>query len=402
MSATAGTGATGTVSVALVETSDALPGLLPFQSWDVLGTAEVVWLRDPQRHPSAPHLYAAGLDLTVLEPGRLDRGDLDLTRPGSPDDRRYAKALVAAARRTGRVVYLLGPDDGGLAPALAGMAAEHDVEIELVFLAQQPPGAEVLQLVEVMRRLRDPQDGCPWDLQQDHTTLVRYLVEEAYELIDAIERGHDVDLQEELGDVLLQVVFHAQVARDRGAFGLDDVARDIVAKLRRRHPHVFGDAAGTAPRADMAQAATAEQVQANWDELKAAEKTDREGPFDGVPDALPGLVLLETLQRKAAKRGFAWPDVAGPAAKVREELDEVLAAGDHDQRVAEVGDLLGAVVALARHLDVDPDAAARAAGRRFRSRFEATLELARRRDLDVATLDADTWVALWNASERPE
>ena len=159
-------------SVALVETSELFPGLLPFQAWDVLGTAEGILVRDAATHPAATHLHLAGLDLETLEPAALERHDLDLSRPGLPDDRRIAKALVARARQQGRVVYLLGPQDDRLAAALAGMAAEHDLEIELVFFAQQPAGAEVLRLVEVMRRLRDPAAGCPWDLEQDHTTLL--------------------------------------------------------------------------------------------------------------------------------------------------------------------------------------------------------------------------------------
>jgi XTP/dITP diphosphohydrolase len=375
----------GSPRVALVETSDALPGLLPFQAWDVLGTAELVLLRDPDAHPSAVHLHMAGLDLTRVEPAQLDRGDLDLTRPGAPDDRRIAKALLQRALEHGTAVYLLGPDDGGVAPALAGMAAEPGVEIELVLLAQQPAGAEVLRLVDVLRQLRDPETGCPWDLQQDHGTLTRYLVEETYELIEAIETGTDEDLREELGDVLLQVVFHAQVAMDRRAFGIDDVARGIADKLIHRHPHVFADG----------DASTPEEVQANWDELKATEKS-RQGPFDGVPAAGPGLDLLETLQRKAAKRGFDWDDLQGPLDKVREELEELEAATDADAREAEVGDLLGAVVAVARHLGVDPEAAARRAGRRFRARFDAALGAATADGRDPGELDAAAWQRYWD------
>jgi XTP/dITP diphosphohydrolase len=370
--------------VALVESSDALPGLLPFQAWDVLGTAEVVLLRDPDAHPSAPHLYAAGLELERLEPAALERSDLDLSRPGLPDDRRIAKALAQRAARDGEAVYLLGPGDERLAPAVAGIAVDQDLEIELVFLAQQPAGTEVLHLVEVMRRLRDPDGGCPWDLQQDHASLTRYLVEETYELIDAIETGQDVDLQEELGDVLLQVVFHAQVAHDRRAFGIDDVARGIVDKLVRRHPHVFADG----------DAATAEEVQANWDRLKTVEKA-REGPFEGVPALLPGLHLLETLQRKASKLGFDAVDAAEAWEQVHARLAGLAAAGTADHREAAFGELLAAVVELGRCLGVDPEAAARGAGRRFRGRFESALRLAGERELDPSELDRPQWLGLW-------
>jgi MazG family protein len=377
--------------VVLVETSDALPGLLPFQAWDVLGTAGTVWLRDVDDHPSAPHLYFAGLDLRAVEPAPLERADLDLSRPGDPVSRRLAKALLQVAVAEGAAVYLLGPDDGGLAPALAGMAPDHGAEIELVFLAQQPAGGELLRLVDVMRQLRDPETGCPWDLEQDHATLRRYLLEEAYELLHAIDQQDDVELQEELGDVLLQVVFHAQVARDRGAFTIDDVARGITDKLVRRHPHVFADG----------EASTAAEVQDNWDRLKSAEKS-RTSPFDGVPPAGPGLHLLETLQRKAAKRGFDWPDPTGPAERVRRELAELEAAPDPGARQQELGDLLGAVVALARHLDVDPEEAARTAGARFRGRVERVLELASDRRLDPDVLDAEAWLTLWEDAKARE
>jgi XTP/dITP diphosphohydrolase len=370
--------------VALVETSEALPGLLPFQSWDVLGTADVVLLRDPDSHPSAPRLYAAGLELERLEPAALERSDLDLTRPGAPEDRRIAKALARRAARDGQAVYLLGPEDERLAPALAGLAVEQDLEIELVFLAQQPAGTELLGLVEVMRRLRDPDGGCPWDLQQDHASLTRYLVEETYELIDAIETGQDTDLQEELGDVLLQVVFHAQVANDRRAFGIDDVARGIVDKLVRRHPHVFADG----------DARTPEEVQTNWDRLKTAEKA-RQGPFEGVPALLPGLHLLDTLQRKASKRGFDAADTADASEQVHARLAGLAAAASAEHREAAYGELLAAVVSLGRQLGVDPETAARGAGRRFRARFEAVVRLAAERELDPDELDRDGWWGLW-------
>ncbi|MFP4634606.1 MAG: nucleoside triphosphate pyrophosphohydrolase [Nitriliruptoraceae bacterium] len=371
------------VRVALVETSEVLPGLLPFQAWDVLATAEVVLLRDAERHPSAPSLYYAGLDLESLAPAALDRGDLDLTRPGGPEHRRMAKALVQRAREAGDAVYLLGPEDEGLAPALAGMAAQNGVEIELVFLAQQPEGTELLRLVEVMQRLRDPDDGCPWDREQDHHTLLRHLVEETYELVEAVEQGDDDDVVEELGDVLLQVVFHARIAAERRAFGIDDVARGIADKLVRRHPHVFGDG----------DAATADEVQANWDQLKAVEK-GRDGPFDGVPSAGPGLDLLDTLQRKAAKRGVDPDDLDTATARVRTELEALLSADD-DAREDGVGELIAAVVATARHLEVDPEAAARRAARRFRARVEALLAEAERDGVEVSGLDADELLTRW-------
>ena len=410
---------TASPNVALVETSDLLPGLLPFQAWDVLGTAEVILVRDAATHPFAAHLHLAGLDLHTLEPATLERGDLDLTRPGAPGDRRLAKALIQQARDTGQAVYLLGPDDERLALALAGMSAEHDVEIELVFLAQQPPGTELLRLVEVLRRLRDPDGGCPWDLEQDHTSLLRYLVEETYELVAAIEEGEDADLMEELGDVLLQVVFHAQVAADRRAFGIDDVARGIAQKLVSRHPHVFADG----------DASTAEEVQVRWDELKAEEKA-RSGPFDGVPEAGPGLDLLHTLHRKASRRGLLPPDLPPAVDGVRralEQLEELArppgaAAGAEPDHELLVGHLVEAAVTAAADLGIDPEAAARRVARERRRRTEAALarlaaegggevEVATTGDVDVATtgdaevattggatVDAEGWARHWRDS----
>ncbi|MEX2328187.1 MAG: MazG family protein, partial [Nitriliruptoraceae bacterium] len=299
--------------VVLVESSDALPGLLPFQAWDALALADVVYVRDADAHPSAPSLHAAGLDLTVLEPATLDRSDLDLSRPGSPEDRRLAKALLAHCPPDAPAVFLLGPDDHGLAGAVAGMAADADVEIELVFFAPQPAGTEFVRLVEVMGRLRDPDDGCPWDLEQDHRSLVHHLVEETYELVDAIERDDDEDLVEELGDVLLQVVFHAHLAAERRAFAIDDVARGIVDKLVRRHPHVFADG----------DAETAGDVQERWDQLKDAEK-DRDDVFDGVPLAMPALQLVDRLHRRA-RRHVALSERT-PAVRLRAGLEQLEAA----------------------------------------------------------------------------
>ncbi len=377
-------------SVALVETSDLLPGLLPFQAWDVLGTTERILVRDADTHPSAEQLHVAGLDLVTLEPAPLGRGDLDLTRPGLPDDRRIAKALVRAALDHGRVVYLLGEDDRGVAPALAGMAAEHDLEIELVFLAQQPPGTEFVRLVDVLRQLRDPEDGCPWDLQQDHQSLLRYLIEEAYELVEAVEVGDDTDLKEELGDVLLQVVFHAQVASDRAAFGIDDVVRGIAEKLVRRHPHVFGDG----------DAKSADEVQARWDELKAEEK-ERGSPFDGVPSAAPGLDLLHTLQRKAARFGLLDPEQPPAEEALATYAAAVRSAPDDAAREEAVGSLLAAAVTLAGEVGVDPEAAARRVAREVRRRTEQALTELGGLPAAGSTVDPARWRAAWSSAREP-
>lgn len=337
--------------VVLVETSDALPGLLPFASWRAITDADVLWARAPDEHPFLPHLQMADVELHRLPPATLDPTRIELGGPGSPEDRRLARALVDRAAEDGVVTMLLGPGDEQLVPVVGAEAAPRDVEVEIVFVAQQPRGAEILRLVEVERRLRDPDGGCPWDLEQDHESLVQYLVEETYELIDAIEHGTDRDIVEELGDVLLQVVFHAQIGTDRRAFTIDDVARGIADKLVSRHPHVFEDGA----------ADTADEVQANWDQIKAVEK-GRTTPFDGIPESLPALMLAAKFLRRAGRAGAPGPEIDVEA--VRARVNEGL--GDADS----IGDLLLAVVDSAVTLGLDPETALRGAARRYRERVE--------------------------------
>jgi nucleoside triphosphate diphosphatase len=218
-------------------------------------------------------------------------------------------------------------------------------------------GDRLDDLVAIMRRLRDPVDGCAWDRAQDFATIAPYTIEEAYEVLDAIERGDVPALVDELGDLQLQVVFHARIAEDAGLFTLHDVLDAIATKLRRRHPHIFGDA-GTSP---------------GWEAIKAAERAGGEDPsaMAGVARALPALLRAAKLQRRAAAVGFDWPDAAGPRAKIDEELREVDAAADDVERLDEIGDLLFSVVNLARHLGVDPEAALRAANAKFERRFRA-------------------------------
>lgn len=381
--------------VVLVETSGTLPGLLPFQAWDALADADAVLVRDPTSHPSAPSLHMAGLDLVRLEPATLERADLDLTRPGGPAERRLAKSLVAAARERGTVVYLLDDDEAGLAPALAGMVAEHDIEIELVLLAQLPAGTDVVRAVEVMRRLRDPETGCPWDLEQDHASLARYLVEETYELIDAIALGEDEDILEELGDVLLQVLFHARIAAERRAFTIDDVARGLADKLVRRHPHVFADGAAT----------TADEVQRDWDLLKSKEKGGK-GPFDGVPRSMPGLALLDALLRRARRLGMLpadgarmRADLAATAATIAALDEDTLAPGSegHDDLRRALEDLMIAAVAVARTHDLEADALAREAGAAWRDAAEEVVRRAGGAGVAVGDLDEAVRLVGWPA-----
>ncbi len=238
------------------------------------------------------------------------------------------------------------------------------------------------RLVAVMARLRDPVSGCDWDVAQDFASIAPYTIEEAYEVADAIARGDIADLREELGDLLLQVVFHAQIAADAGHFTLADVAAAIADKMERRHPHIFSDAT----------------VAPDWESVKAAEKP-RAGALAGVAAALPALMRADKLQRRAARTGFDWPDADGPRAKIAEELIEFTEATTEAERIDEGGDLLFAVVNLLRHSGVDPEVALRSANAKFERRF-AAMEAAA--GASFPALDLAAKEALWDAAKAAE
>jgi ATP diphosphatase len=250
------------------------------------------------------------------------------------------------------------------------------------------PMSAIERLLEVMARLRDPERGCPWDLEQDFATIAPYTIEEAYEVADAIARGDMADLEDELGDLLLQVVYHAQMAREAGRFDFETVARRIAAKMIRRHPHVFGDAK---------VADSSAQTRA-WEEPP--------GVLAGVPLALPALARAQKLQQRAARVGFDWPDSAGVLAKIEEELAEIraeLAIDGARQRLAdEVGDLLFAVVNLARHLEVDAEAALRQASAKFERRFQAIEQAVRATGRKLEDASLDELEALWQHAKTGE
>ena len=247
------------------------------------------------------------------------------------------------------------------------------------------------RLLEIMARLRDPGRGCPWDLQQDFRSIAPHTLEEAYEVADAIERADLDALRDELGDLLFQVVFHAQLARERGAFRFDDVVEAICDKLTRRHPHVFGDAV----------VADAEEQSRAWERLKAQERAAKgqgDGALADVPLALPALARARKLGQRAADAGFDWPDAAGPRAKIDEELAELDRAGtggDAKRLEAELGDLLFSVVNLARHLDVDPETALRRANDRFSSRYRHVERALAARGLKADAAGAELLDRLW-------
>ncbi len=246
------------------------------------------------------------------------------------------------------------------------------------------------ELVEIMARLR-AKDGCPWDREQDHQSLKPYLLEEAYEVLEAIDQGSGAKLAEELGDLLLQVVFHAQVGTESGTFTIEDVTGSICSKLRNRHPHVFGDV----------EVSGSDEVVDNWDRIKRAEplNEDRVSAMDGVPSALPALQKATKVQKRAAKVGFDWDDATGPAAKVREELAEVEEAaesGDRQHLADEIGDLLFAVVNLARMLAIDSEDALRTGTDRFSTRFRAMEALAKERGITMDGLSLRELDELWD------
>lgn len=249
-------------------------------------------------------------------------------------------------------------------------------------------------LLQVMAALRSPDGGCPWDIEQDFRSIAPYTLEEAYEVADAIERGDMDDLKEELGDLLLQVVFHSRMAEEGGSFTFPDVVEAICEKMIRRHPHVFGDEARSG----------AEAVKGRWEEIKAAEKAAKgrqpQNLLDDVPTTLPGLTQAVKLQHKAAKTGFDWPQTEDVLHKIAEEagelLDEARDGLSHERQEEEFGDLLFVMANLARHLSIDPEAALRRANRKFRRRF-AHIEDVLGPRLQEATLEEMD--ELWNEAK---
>lgn len=237
-------------------------------------------------------------------------------------------------------------------------------------------GESLLELVEVMHRLRGP-GGCPWDREQSHQSLARHLLEETHEALEAIDAGDLDRLREELGDVLLQIVFHAELAAEEIAFDIDDVARGITAKLIRRHPHVFGDV----------QVDSADQVLVNWERIKAEEKGEHRVDHD-IPQTLPALARAAKVQRRAAGDGFDWRSAQAAMAKVREELGELEAASP-DRAEEELGDVLFAVAALGRRYNLDAETALRKATERFAGRFERMKNEAVAHGVDLASLTDD-------------
>jgi ATP diphosphatase len=250
------------------------------------------------------------------------------------------------------------------------------------------PGTAIERLADIMARLRDPETGCPWDVDQTFATIAPYTIEEAHEVADAIARDDMADLLGELGDLQLQVVFHARVAEEAGHFALADVIAAISDKMVRRHPHVFADTTRTDGVA----------AQIGWEAIKAEERARKQetGALAGVALGLPALMRAEKLQKRAARTGFDWSDADGPRAKVFEEINEIATAPDDAARAEEFGDLLFAVVNWARHSGIDPEAALRAANAKFERRFAAMEAEAGKA---FPSLSLDEKEALWGAAK---
>jgi MazG family protein len=262
-----------------------------------------------------------------------------------------------------------------------------------------PPLRPINRLLAIMARLRDPAQGCPWDVAQDFASIAPYTIEEAYEVADAIERGDFDDLRDELGDLLLQVVFHARMAEERGLFGFDQVAIAISDKMVRRHPHVFGEAAFD----------TIAEQSAAWETIKAQERAakgaERAGVLADVPAGLPALLRAVKLTKRAARVGFDWPDLSAVVAKLHEEVAELeaeIAAGDLAKARGELGDLLFVCANLARKLDVDPEDALRATNAKFIRRFGHIEAALAGRGLKPEDSNLEGMDALWDQAKQYE
>jgi len=255
-------------------------------------------------------------------------------------------------------------------------------------------------LLYLMARLREPGSGCPWDLKQSYASIAPSTLEEAYEVVDTIERGDYDHLREELGDLLFQVIFYSQLAREEDRFDFETIVDGLVSKLVRRHPHVFPD--GTLESRVEDQSAVPESVKGRWEAIKQEERAQKgvRGTLEDVPTNLPALSRAAKLQKRAAGVGFDWPDIKGPLSKVREELAELEETLDSDDKALqqeELGDLLFAVTNVARHLKIDPEAALRGASRKFEQRFSYVEQ---RAGPSLKACDLETLDRYWNQAKR--
>ena len=361
---------------------------LSLGAWDALRSASgpkwtrtrshpaILWLESGGGISFDDHLDALSVDEAVrrvLDAARA--GDIVYAVPGHPllgDP--TCIPLVEAAQREGMPLRVYAP---------APLSTDTPADIDALAL--------------VMARLRDPLHGCPWDREQTPQTLKKYVIEEAYEVVEAIDSKSTTKLSEELGDLLLQVVFHAQLASETGAFSLSDITRLIVEKLIRRHPHVFGTILVTG----------SEQVLTNWEQIKRAEPgyEDRTSILDGIPPALPALMRALDVSKRVVKVGFEWPGVAEVLDKVEEELAELraeIASGDTSRAADELGDLLFTLVNVARRLQIDPEDALRRMTGRFSARFRFIERHAADTNRTVSELPLTEMEAVWQSAKREE
>ena len=248
--------------------------------------------------------------------------------------------------------------------------------------------ASFQSLVDIVKQLRDP-GGCPWDREQTHSSLKRNLLEECYEVLEAIDQGHPAKLADELGDILVQVVFHSQIAREAQEFTVEDVLTLVTEKLVRRHPHVFGDATATDAR----------EVERAWEKLKEREGT-RKSPVEGIPPELPSLAAAQLMQDRVSRVGFEWEDISGVLDKVLEEAQEMQEASTDEEKTAEMGDLLFTLVNLARWKDIHAEDALRQANTRFQRRYTTMQHLAETRGLDFAQIPLNEKELLWQEAKN--
>jgi len=257
-------------------------------------------------------------------------------------------------------------------------------------MSQSPPSPQIERLLAIMARLRDPERGCEWDTAQNFKTIAPYTIEEAYEVSDAIERNDMAELRSELGDLLFQVVFHAQMANEAGHFSFEDVAKSISDKMEARHPHIFGDEGG-------------QMNPARWEDIKARERSEggAQSVMDGVAQALPALLRSDKLQSRAARVGFEWDDLQGPRDKLLEELEELNEASD-SERLIEAGDVLFVAVNIVRRYGVDAEQALKAANSKFEVRFRKMEELALADGVDFENLSLDEQEVYWQRVKKTE
>ncbi len=362
---------------------------LSLGAWQALQSASSPRFSRADSHPALAWLQSAEGGVSF-----------DAALDDLPLDAAVARVLDAARVRD---VFLVLPGHPLLGDPLGIPlvdAARREAIPLRVFAPAPPPAnspADFEALVQVMARLRDPETGCPWDREQTPQTLRKYVIEEAYEVVEAVDSGDPAKLSEELGDLLLQVVFHAQLAGEAGNFQIADITRAIVEKLIRRHPHVFGSVsvAGT------------EEVLQNWEQIKRGEKgyEDRVSILDGIPPALPALMRALEVSKRVVKVGFEWPSVSEVLDKVEEEIAELrleIASGETVRAGDELGDLLFTLVNVARQLRVDPEDALRRMTRRFAARFRRIEDHAAASGRAVSDLTLDEMETLWQAAKKEE